>query len=276
MSQEAKRDGTQPLKKRLTWGLTWGNFCVHPFQTLLACLWADLPIARWWFWACTYPRCRCLKSCTVGWWEFPQHAQSHKMAGPAEPEPPKRARGRCGDDQFFVSCLEPWFMMLEVTGDVSTHWITQNTKLCALSVASFTQHLHQKPSTWFKCWVWPLFPTWTISFPRVKLSREYYCTTFHQGCKSLVRAEVPEMAVHYHGRVKRPMERAKRLVIHVFDVSLHLHPRLLALKMWIVLSDMTFFCWETELIAIESLRFHLDWVCGSSWVIPKAGHFELL
>ena len=84
------------------------------------------------------------------------------------------------------------------------------------------------------------------------------------------------MAVHYHGRVKRPMERAKRLVIHVFDVSLHLHPRLLALKMWIVLSDMTFFCWETELIAIESLRFHLDWVCGSSWVIPKAGHFELL
>lgn len=40
--------------------------------------------------------------------------------------------------------------------------------------------------------------------------------------------------------------------------------------LWI-LSDMTFFCWETELIAIESLRFHLDWVCGSSWVIPKAG-----
>lgn len=138
------------------------------------------------------------------------------------------------DDQFFVSCLEPGFMMLEVTGDVSTHWIRQNTKLCALSVASFTQHLHQKPSTWFKCWVWPLFPTWTISFPHVKLSREYYCTTFHQGCKSLVRAEVPEMAVHYHGRVKRPMERAKRLVIHVFVVSLHLHPRLLALKIWIV------------------------------------------
>ena len=78
------------------------------------------------------------------------------------------------DDQFFVSCLEPWFMMLEVTGDVSTHWIRQNTKLCALSVASFTQHLHQKPSTWFKCWVWPLFPTWTMSFPHVKLSRGWY------------------------------------------------------------------------------------------------------
>ena len=52
-----------------------------------------------------------------------------------------------------------------------------------------------------------------------------------------------------------------------------LHPRLPALKsgLWI-LYDMTFFDWETESIAIESFRFHLDWV----WVIPKEGHFPLL
>lgn len=171
--------------------------------------------------------------------------------------------------------------MLEVTGDVSTHWITQNTKLCALSVASFTQHLHQKPSTWFKCWVWPLFPTWTISFPHVKLSREYYFPSGVQvvgegwdgACDVSSNMVFSTMAVHYHGRVKRPMERAKRLVIHVFDVSLRLHPRLLALKMWIVdiiWSDI--FSLGNRIIAIESFRFHLDWVCGSSWV----GHFELL
>lgn len=113
------RDGDEPggkegrnstFKKETYLSLTWGNFCVHPFQTLLACLWADLAIARWWFWACTYPRCRCLKSCTVGWWEFPQQVWKHKMAGPAEPEPPKRARGRCGmiNSLSRVLSLDSW------------------------------------------------------------------------------------------------------------------------------------------------------------------------
>eukprot|EP00434_Breviolum_minutum_P012228 symbB.v1.2.010783.t1/scaffold707.1/size170859/4 len=45
-------------------------------------------------------------------WEFPQQVQNHKMAGPAEPEPPKRARGR-GASRWSIAgrnCMISWLL----------------------------------------------------------------------------------------------------------------------------------------------------------------------